>query len=140
MSTVERIPLTDQDVAYLVGRGGQTRIRLENFSGARLNIDRDAAEVCLLFASFLSTPRLDSESCTHTWQVSGLEEERSLAKLAINITLQQRNGGSVETDFADLEERSDVSTFDVPKETVGFLLGAKGCAPARLHFDECALA
>ena len=25
-----------------------------------------------------------------------------------------------------LEARDDVSTFDVPKETVGFLLGAKG--------------
>ena len=36
---VDRVPLSDQDVAYLVGRSGQTRIRLENFSGARLNID-----------------------------------------------------------------------------------------------------
>ena len=52
--------------------------------------------------------------------------ERDLAKLAIAITLQQRNGGKVEVDFDDLEEREDVSTFDVPKETVGFLLGAKG--------------
>ena len=44
----ERIPLSDADVAYLVGRGGQTRIRLENFSGARMQIDRDAAEVCAI--------------------------------------------------------------------------------------------
>ena len=102
MSGVERIPLSDQDVAYLVGRSGATRMRLERFSGARLNIDKDTAEVM------------------------GSNEERSLAKLAISITLQQRNGGQVTTDFDDLEEREDVSTFDVPKETVGFLLGAKG--------------
>jgi hypothetical protein len=99
---MERIPLTDQDVAYLVGRAGATRIRLERFSGARLSIDRDVAEV------------------------EGNPEERALAKLAISITLQQRNGGKVMTDFEELEDRDDVSTFDVPKETVGFLLGAKG--------------
>ena len=45
---MERIELSDADVAYLVGRGGQTRIRLENFSGARMQIDRDAAEVCAI--------------------------------------------------------------------------------------------
>ena len=52
--------------------------------------------------------------------------QRDLAKLAIAITLQQRNGGKVSVDFDDLEDRKDVSTFDVPKDTVGFLLGAKG--------------
>jgi len=44
----QRITLSDLDVAYLVGKNGATRIRLENFSGARLNIDKDAAEVCAL--------------------------------------------------------------------------------------------
>jgi len=99
---LERMSLSDQDVAYLVGRGGATRMRLEAFSGCRLNIDRDCAEV------------------------EGTPEQRELAKLSIAITLQQRNGGSVTIDFDDLEDREDVSTFDVPKETVGFLLGAKG--------------
>lgn len=42
--SVERITLSDKDQAYLVGRGGQTRIRLEKFSGARVNIDQDVAE------------------------------------------------------------------------------------------------
>ena len=87
--------LSDQDVAYLVGRSGATRMRLEAFSGCRLNIDRDCAEV------------------------EGAPDQRELAKLAIAITLQQRNGGKVTVDFDDLEERDDVSTFDVPKETVG---------------------
>mmetsp|Transcript_24667 Transcript_24667/g.40910 ORF Transcript_24667/g.40910 Transcript_24667/m.40910 type:complete len:257 (-) Transcript_24667:605-1375(-) len=99
---VDRVTLQEQDVPYLVGRNGATRIRLENFSGARLNIDRDCCEV------------------------EGTQEERELAMLAISITLQQRDGGSVEADFRKLEDREDVSTFDVPQETVGFLLGAKG--------------
>ena len=42
---MERIALEDRDVAYLVGCNGSTRIRIENFSHARINIDRDAAEV-----------------------------------------------------------------------------------------------
>ena len=54
MST-ERIALSDADVAYLVGRGGQTRIRLENFSGARMQIDRDAAEVCAISRGYRDT-------------------------------------------------------------------------------------
>ena len=62
-------------------------------------------------------------------QVEGTTVQRDLAKLAIAITLQQRNGGKVHVDFDDLGDRKDVSTFDVPKETVGFLLGAKGPPP-----------
>jgi len=58
--------------------------------------------------------------------VSGSPEERELATLAIRITLQQRNGGKVDVDFGDLEDRDDVSTLDVPQKTVGFLLGSKG--------------
>ena len=77
-------------------------MRLERFSGTKLNIDRDVAEI------------------------EGTPQQRALAKLAISITLQQRDGGAVAVDFDDLEKRDDVSTFDVPKETVGFLLGAKG--------------
>eukprot|EP00966_Prymnesium_polylepis_P106833 2473367-Prymnesium_polylepis.1 len=63
----------------------------------------------------------------------GSPEERELAAIAIKITLQQRNGGRVDVDFTDLEDRNDVSTMDVPSKTVGFLLGAKGGrrAPAR---------
>ena len=99
---VERINLSDQDVAYLVGRNGATRQRLEAFSGCRLNIDRDCAEV------------------------EGSPESRELAKLAIKITLQQRSGGVINVNFDDIELREDVSTFDVPKDTVGFLLGKQG--------------
>ena len=49
-----------------------------------------------------------------------------LAKLAIMIMLQQRQEGNVVVDFQELEARDDVSTFMVPKETVGFVLGSRG--------------
>jgi len=109
---LERLPLGDQDVAYLVGRAGQTRMRLERFSGATLNIDRDIAEV------------------------GGTQEQIDLAKLAINITLQQRNGGAVSVEFSDLEDREDVSTMDVPAETVGFLLGSKGATLRQMESNH----
>ena len=41
----ERVELSALDVAYLVGKSGATRIRLEGFSGARINIDNGVAEV-----------------------------------------------------------------------------------------------
>ena len=98
----EGMSLVDADVAYLVGKGGATRARLENFSGANLVIDRDSAEI------------------------RGTDEQRALVKLAINITLQQREGGAITVNFDTVEDRPDVSTMDVPVPTVGFLLGSKG--------------
>ena len=112
MSRKEIISLENDDVAYLVGRSGGTKLRLERFSGARVNVDGSAAEI------------------------EGTEQQRARAKLAISITLQQRDHGTVKVNFDDLEKRDDVATFDVPKETVGFLLGAKGSTLRQLETDH----
>ena len=40
----ETIALGDKDVAYLVGKAGETRMRLEKFSGAQLSLDSDLHE------------------------------------------------------------------------------------------------
>lgn len=96
------IELDDSNVAYLLGRGGQTRARLGNFCGASLEISNGKAEM---------------------W---GGEYQVELANLAIDITLQQRNGGKVRVSFADLEARADVVHSDVPLDAVGFVLGNKG--------------
>jgi len=94
--------LDDGNVAYLLGRGGQTRARLSAFSGASLEISRGKAEM---------------------W---GTPSQIELTTLSIDITLQQRNGGKIRMDFTDLEEREDISTTEVPLDCVGFVLGAKG--------------
>jgi hypothetical protein len=49
-------------------------------------------------------------------------EERDLARLCVDITLQQRNNGKVHVDVEKLEARNDVSLLDVHKEAVGFVL------------------
>jgi hypothetical protein len=41
----ETIALGDKDVAYLVGKAGETRMRLEKFSGAQLSIDSDVVKI-----------------------------------------------------------------------------------------------
>lgn len=63
-------------MAYLLGRSGATKQRLANFSGARLEID----------------PKGDDGGRV---QIIGTEVEQKLARLCIDITLQQRNNGKV---------------------------------------------
>eukprot|EP00658_Telonema_sp_P-2_P024063 TRINITY_DN19658_c0_g1_i1.p1 TRINITY_DN19658_c0_g1~~TRINITY_DN19658_c0_g1_i1.p1 ORF type:complete len:272 (+),score=38.04 TRINITY_DN19658_c0_g1_i1:203-1018(+) len=100
------IPLDDSEVAYLLGRGGQTKQRLANFSGAMLEFGGNNED--------------------KVGQIWGNEKQRELAKLAIDITLQQRKNGSVHVDFDELESRKDCSSLEVPLSCVGFVLGAKG--------------
>ena len=63
----------------------------------------------------------------------GSPKERELATLAINITLQQRNGGKVNADFMDLEAREDVAIIDVPKMAVGLSLSHTRPPPPAPH-------
>jgi hypothetical protein len=59
-------------------------------------------------------------------EVIGTQEERELARLCVDITLQQRNNGKVHVDIERLESRKDMSSLDVHKEAVGFVL-VKSC-------------
>jgi hypothetical protein len=104
----EVMSLETSEIAYLLGRNGSTKQRLANFSGARLEID----------------PRDDGGRI----EVIGTQEERELARLCVDITLQQRNNGRVQVDIDKLEARHDVSFVDVPKDAVGFVL-----VPPRPH-------
>ena len=102
----ERIQLPENSgaVAYLLGRNGATKLRLSKFSGCEIDVDthQDAIEI------------------------HGTVRQRALARLAVDITLQQRNGGRVRTSFEGLECRPDTVTIDVPVLSVGFVLGTKG--------------
>ncbi|KAJ1471244.1 hypothetical protein T484DRAFT_1844927 [Baffinella frigidus] len=104
---MEQMDLEGGAVAYLLGRQGATKQRLANFSGARLEIDPHAeggGKVTII----------------------GGDDERRLARMCIEITLQQRNNGKVHVDLAALEKRNDLTTIDVPQSCVGFVLGARG--------------
>ena len=88
-------------VAYILGRDGQTKRRLESATECRVEVNTDNVEI------------------------HGSDEQRDLCKLCVSMTLQQREG-TMTIDFRDLERRADCVTFDVPKQCVGFVLGARG--------------
>jgi hypothetical protein len=104
----ETMSLESQCIAYLLGRNGATKQRLAKFSGCRLEID----------------PSRDDN--TGKIEIIGTSPERKLARLCIDITLQQRNNGKIEISEEELMANGNVSTFDVDKSAVGFVLGAKG--------------
>ena len=100
----EVMSLETSEIAYLLGRNGSTKQRLANFSGARLEIDpgNDGGRI----------------------EVIGTQEERELARLCVDITLQQRNNGKVQVDVDKLQARPDLCFLDVPKDAVGFILAS----------------
>jgi hypothetical protein len=59
-------------------------------------------------------------------EIIGNDDQRRMAKLCIDITLQQRNNGKVKVDLEKLKELGEVTQFDVDHCAVGFVLGAKG--------------
>ena len=60
-------------------------------------------------------------------ELIGHPEVVDLARLCIQITLQQRKGsGAPAVVYSDLERREDVEYLDVPEKCVGFILGAGG--------------
>lgn len=93
--------LQGDEVAYLLGRDGSTKRRLEGSSGCRVEVDKDQVEF------------------------TGTKDERELCKLCINMTLQQRRG-KMSMDFKEIEARPDCLTHDVPEQCVGFVLGNRG--------------
>lgn len=55
-------------------------------------------------------------------KITGTPTVRELARLCVDIVLQQRNNGRILIDTAALEARRDVSFIDVPTAAVGFIL------------------
>lgn len=100
------IDLKSGETAYILGRGGQTKRRLANFSGASINVEPKGSEATL--------------------EIAGTPRQIELAKMCVDITLMQRNSGNVNVDFLTLEKREDCEVLPVPAEAVGFVMGSKG--------------
>jgi|TARA_B110001469_G_C9569867_1_gene282567 hypothetical protein len=70
-------------------------------------------------------------------ELVGLPEEVELARLCIQITLQQRKGsGAPAVVYSDLERREDVEFLDVPEGCVGFILGAGGATLRQMEMKH----
>ena len=95
--------------AYLCGHQKSGLERLQTFTGARFKVGYDTVDI------------------------RGLPEQVELARFCIDITLQQRRESRAgPLRFEEIERRPDVSTLDVPVETVGYVLGTRG-ASLRKH-------
>jgi len=105
--------LEGEAVAYVLGRDGTTKRRLEKCSGCQLEVGED------------------------TISIYGTPAERKLGSFFIEVTLQQRNK-KMNLDFNALEDREDCERLDVPKECVGFVLGNKGATLRGFEDQSCA--
>ena len=103
--------LGSRDCAYLIGRGGETRARLEKFSGASFSVDNNVLKI------------------------TGNPGQRDRAKIAMDIVLMQRTGenNTLDVDFLKMRERPDVSTLDIPCMRIGFLLGKKAVSLRKIE-------
>jgi hypothetical protein len=90
--------------SYLLGSRRATKERLCAFTGAALDIGKTSVVL------------------------AGTHEQIELAKLCVEVTLQQRRDARQTVPYDELERRDDVETLDVPVDLVGFVLGAKGAS------------
>ena len=84
--------------------------------------------LCVRVLVFVCRLEIDpnKDSDTGKIEIIGTVAERKLARLCIDITLQQRNNGKVNISEQELMKEGNVCTLDVETDAVGFVLGAKG--------------
>ena len=93
----ETIELDRGSVAYLIGRNGATKLRLQNFSGCEIAVNDGADAIT----------------------IRGDDKQKERARLCIKVTLQQKDGGQIHIDFEELAKRAETATVDVPSSAVG---------------------
>ncbi|CAD7927940.1 unnamed protein product [Amoebophrya sp. A25] len=90
--------LVDNDIGYVLGKGGVTRVKLANASGCHLQYIGDFA-------------------C-----IAGTQEERRNCRDYIHWLLDQRNGKI----DVDSRGRNDILEMTVPEECIGWVTGKQG--------------
>lgn len=95
------LQITSEDAAFVLGRGGSTKRKIERVSGARLDLHERELKL----------------------EIFGDDVERERANLYVKLILAQRVG-PVYIDFN--ERRPDLSVVEVPEDCFGFVTGKKG--------------
>jgi hypothetical protein len=103
---VETIEVSEEDAAFVLGKGGFTKRKLARVSGARLEL-RDGGD----------------RKGSSTLEIAGDPDSRARAKDYVRYVLTQRVG-PVHIDPA--MRRDDMSIVKVPEECVGFVMGRGG--------------
>lgn len=98
---VDHLTITDQDAAFIIGRGGTTKKKLMRATGAMIDLDNSGGDV----------------------RVRGTEAQRKRAMSYLKYVIQQRVG-PVLVDLS--EERDDLTGMVLPKSCVGYITGRAG--------------
>ena len=112
---VETINVSEEDAAFVLGRGGSTKRKLARVSGARLEL-HDGKD----------------RGGTSVLEIAGDPASRARAKDYVKFVLAQRVG-PVHIDPS--MKRDDMSIVQVPEDCVGFVMG-KGGQALRSYEDE----
>jgi len=100
MSEVDVLKITNEDAAFILGKGGRTKEKIARVSGADLD----------LFEHSL------------TLEIRGTEDERNRAKKYVECVMAQRVGPV----HIEEDDGEDLTTIMVPSEAVGFVTGSQG--------------
>eukprot|EP00755_Sulcionema_specki_P005454 Sspe_Gene.32825::Locus_16072_Transcript_1_1_Confidence_1.000_Length_882::g.32825::m.32825 len=97
---VDVIKVSNDDAAFIIGKGGKTKEKLARVSGASIElIEKDLI-----------------------LEIRGTESERAKARRYIECVMAQRVG-PVRIDYNNKE---DLTTVDVPSDCIAFVTGARG--------------
>jgi hypothetical protein len=95
------LEISDDDAAFILGKGGKTKEKLVRVSGARIELYERSRTV----------------------EISGPADARARAKKYVQAVMAQRVGP---VSIEDEEGTDDLTTLLVPHEAVGFVTGAQG--------------
>ncbi|GAB5355727.1 hypothetical protein AAMO2058_000230300, partial [Amorphochlora amoebiformis] len=98
-SQFDRIDVKDIEVPYLLGRQGSVRAMLQKMSGAKVSVYKGQVII------------------------EGSTLERSVCKLAVEVLLQQRVSKTLNLDFQKIQNMREITSIDIPIESMGYLLG-----------------
>ena len=99
--STEHLEIAKEDAGFILGRGGQTKMKIQRVCGAELELDEKENRVSMY----------------------GTHDQRQKAKDYIGFIMQQRTGSV----HIDLEAgRDDLTVVKVPEDCVAFVMGRGG--------------
>ena len=104
-----KINLNASDMAYVMGRGGETIHRIRRCSGIAYEAHRDGI---ILF---------------------GTDEEIACARLGIRLMLEMLREGRLSIDLQAPEVQEKLASVDIPIDSVGFVVGKDGVTFRRIE-------
>eukprot|EP00397_Hematodinium_sp_SG-2012_P014305 GEMP01014539.1.p1 GENE.GEMP01014539.1~~GEMP01014539.1.p1 ORF type:complete len:471 (+),score=114.25 GEMP01014539.1:133-1545(+) len=97
----ERLSITNDDAAFILGKGGKTKEKIARVCGAQLNLYEKDLVV----------------------EIRGNKRQRLLGLKYVKLVIAQRSGTVY---LKDKHDDGDMSVLEIPQEAVGFVTGRNG--------------